>query len=87
MVHGLIGKKVAMTQIFDEDGRARPVTVLQAGPCLVVQKKSPDVDGYSAVQLGFVDPRRKFRVNMPLKGHFEKARVPPTRILKEIWIR
>ena len=83
MVKGLIGKKVAMTQVFDEDGRARPVTVLQAGPCVVVQKKSPDVDGYSAVQLGFVDPNKRPRANQPLRGHFEKAGVPPTRVLKE----
>ena len=84
MVQGLIGKKVAMTQLFDEeDGRAWPVTVLQAGPCVVVQKKSLEVDGYSAVQLGFVDPNRRARANQPLKGHFEKAGVPPTRVLKE----
>lgn len=83
MVEGLIGKKMGMTQVFDEDGNVIPVTVIQAGPCVVVQKKTTQKEGYEAVQLGLVEPRRKVRVNRPLEGHFEKAGVPPTRLLGE----
>ncbi|HXK62408.1 MAG TPA: 50S ribosomal protein L3 [Acidobacteriota bacterium] len=82
MVEGLIGKKLGMTQIFDDQGNAVPVTVIQAGPCVVVQKKNQEKDGYSAVQLGLVE-NRKFRANKPIAGHFKNANVPPTRILKE----
>lgn len=87
MVEGLIGKKIGMTEVFDEAGNAVPVTVIQAGPCVVVQKKVPDKEGYSAVQLGFVEPGRKIRSNQPLNGHFKKAGVPPTRVLKEFRFR
>ena len=83
MVQGLIGKKLGMTQIFDEQGNAVPVTVIQAGPCVVVQRKTEEKDGYEAVQLGFVEPRRKFRANKPQEGHFKKAGIPPTAVLKE----
>jgi large subunit ribosomal protein L3 len=83
MVDGLIGKKVGMTQIFDENGVVIPVTVVKAGPCVVVQKKKMDPDGYEAVQLGLVEFVRPSRVNKPRSGHFKKAGVPPCRILKE----
>lgn len=83
MVEGLIGKKIGMTEVFDEAGNAVPVTVIQAGPCVVVQKKTPDREGYGAVQLGLVEPGRKTRANQPLGGHFKRAGVPPTRVLKE----
>lgn len=82
MLQGLIGKKLGMTQIFDEAGNAVGVTVLQAGPCVVVQRKSQDQEGYEAVQLGLVE-NRKLRVNKPQEGHFERAGVPPARELKE----
>jgi len=83
MVDGLIGIKVGMTQVFDEDGAVIPVTVLKAGPCVVVQKKSRDKDGYDAVQLGLVEFIRPSRVKRPRAGHFKKAGVPPCRILRE----
>lgn len=82
MVEGLIGKKLGMTQIFDDQGNAVPVTVLQAGPCVVVQKKTPEKEGYSAVQLGLLE-RKPARVNKPLEGHFRKAAVSAARVLKE----
>ncbi len=78
----IIGRKIGMTQIFDEDGKAVPVTVVKAGPCVVVQKKTPEVDGYAAVQLGFEEiPERK--ANKPMLGHFKKYGVKPMRILRE----
>jgi large subunit ribosomal protein L3 len=83
MVDGLIGKKVGMTQVFDENGTVVPVTVIKAGPCVVIQKKSKDPDGYEAVQLGLVEFIRPSRVNKPRSGHFKKAEVPPCRILRE----
>ncbi|HVO10955.1 MAG TPA: 50S ribosomal protein L3 [Vicinamibacteria bacterium] len=82
-VQGIIGKKVGMTQVYAEDGRAYPVTVIAAGPCVVVQRKSKDKDGYSAVQLGLVEPRKAKRVSKPMKGHFDKAGLPPCRVLRE----
>jgi large subunit ribosomal protein L3 len=89
MVNGIIGRKVGMTQLFDADGTVTPVTVIKAGPCVVVQKKTAGgKDGYDAVQLGLVEERpvKLKNVNKPMRGHFEKtgAGVPPTRILKEI---
>ena len=89
MISGIIGRKVGMTQIFAEDGTVTPVTVIKAGPCVVVQTKSAaGRDGYNAVQLGLVEekPIRLKNVSKPLRGHFEKTGngVPPTRILKEI---
>ncbi len=83
MVDGLIGIKVGMTQVFDEDGAVVPVTVIKAGPCVVVQKKVKDKDGYDAVQLGLVEFVRPSRVKKPREGHFKKAGVPPCRILRE----
>ena len=82
MKKGIIGKKLGMTQIFDENGNVIPVTVIEAGPCVVVQKKTVENDGYSAVQLGFGDLREKL-ANKPIKGHFAKADVAVKRTLKE----
>ena len=82
-VQGIIGKKVGMTQVYAENGRAYPVTVIEAGPCVVVQRKSKDKDGYSAVQLGLVEARKAKSVTKPMKGHFDKAGLPPCRILRE----
>ncbi|HEX8073283.1 MAG TPA: 50S ribosomal protein L3 [Pyrinomonadaceae bacterium] len=89
MVNGIIGRKVGMTQLFAEDGTVTPVTVIKAGPCVVVQKKTATgPDGYDAVQLGLVEERpvKLKNVNKPMRGHFEKtgAGLPPTRVLKEI---
>ena len=82
MQKGIIGKKIGMTQIFDEKGNVVPVTVVEAGPCVVVQKKTVENDGYAAVQVGFGDISAK-AVNKPLKGHFDKADVAPKRTLRE----
>jgi large subunit ribosomal protein L3 len=79
---GLIGKKLGMTQVFDDNGRAVPVTIIQAGPCVVVQKKTQEKEGYLSLQLGFVE-KAKYRANRPTGGHFKKAGVPPTRLLRE----
>lgn len=89
MINGIIGRKVGMTQIFAEDGTVTPVTVIKAGPCVVVQTKSANGrDGYNAVQLGLVEDNviKLKNVSKPLRGHFEKTGggIPPTRILKEI---
>jgi large subunit ribosomal protein L3 len=83
MVDGLIGIKVGMTQVFDENGTVVPVTVIKAGPCVVVQNKMKDTDGYEAVQLGLVEFIRPSRVNKPKSGHYKKAGIPPCRILRE----
>ena len=82
MKKGIIGKKIGMTQIFDEIGNVIPVTVIQAGPCAVVQKKTAETDGYDAIQLGFVDAKEK-HLTKAEKGHFEKAGVSYKRHLKE----
>ena len=82
MKKGIIGKKIGMTQIFDEIGNVIPVTVIQAGPCVVAQKKTVETDGYNAVQLGFDDVKEK-HLNKPEKGHFEKAGVAFKKHLKE----
>ena len=88
MINGIIGRKIGMTQIFAADGTVTPVTVIKAGPCIVVQKKSSaGPDGYDAVQLGLVDerPLKLKNVTRPMRGHFEKTGggIPPTRILRE----
>jgi large subunit ribosomal protein L3 len=83
MVTGIIGKKVGMTQVFGKDGVVTPATVIKAGPCVVVQAKTVDADGYEAVQLGLVE-ERPARVNKPTAGHFKKANVPPTRVKREV---
>ena len=82
MQKAIIGKKVGMTQIFDETGKVIPVTVIEAGPCTVVQKKTVENDGYDSVQLGFEDLADK-KVTKPMKGHFEKAGVSAKKYLKE----
>ena len=84
MVRGILGKKVGMTQIFDDDGRAVPVTVVEAGPCIVVQRKSTDRDGYEAVQLGLVESTPRRNAPKPIQGHFAAAGVPPTRHMAEV---
>lgn len=82
MKKGLIGKKIGMTQIFDEKGNVIPVTVVEAGPCVITQKKTIENDGYEAVQVGFGDVKAQ-RVNKPMKGHFDKNGVAPKKVLKE----
>ena len=82
MKKAILATKVGMTQIFNEDGVLTPVTVLQAGPCVVTQVKTQDNDGYSAVQVGFADKREKL-VNKPVKGHFDKAGVSYKRFVRE----
>jgi large subunit ribosomal protein L3 len=82
MKKGIIGKKIGMTQIFDENGKIVPVTVVEAGPCVVVQKKTEQNDGYEAIQVGFGDAK-PHKVSKPMKGHFEKADVAAKRILRE----
>ena len=82
MQKGIIGNKIGMTQVFDENGKVIPVTVVEAGPCPVVQKKTVEVDGYAAVQLGYAAQKQQ-RVTKPLKGHFAKADVAPQKVLKE----
>jgi large subunit ribosomal protein L3 len=84
-VEGLIGKKIGMTQVYGDDGRAVPVTVIQAGPCVVVQRKAPAKDGYSSVQLGLVEDRKTKKVSKAMAGHFAKTGggLPPCRVLRE----
>jgi large subunit ribosomal protein L3 len=84
MVRGILGKKVGMTQIFDDEGRVVPVTVVEAGPCIVIQKKSSERDGYEAVQLGLVEGTPKKHPTQAISGHFAAAGVPPTRVLGEV---
>ena len=79
MLTGIIGRKIGMTQLFQKDGTVTPGTVIKAGPCVVVQAKSAQTDGYEAVQLGLVE-ERPARVRKPLAGHYKKANVPPTRV-------
>ena len=82
MKKGLIGKKIGMTQIFDEKGNVIPVTVVEAGPCVITQKKTIENDGYEAVQVGFGDVKAQ-KVNKAMKGHFAKNDVAPKKVLKE----
>jgi large subunit ribosomal protein L3 len=83
MVNGIIGRKVGMTQIFDADGTVHPATVLKAGPCVVVQAKTTQTDGYEAVQIGLVE-ETPAKVNKPTTGHFKRANVPATRVRREV---
>lgn len=83
-IEGIIGKKVGMTQVFAEDGALVPVTVIQAGPCLVVQKKTADKDGYDAVQIGLVEKISNRRITSAQRGHFEKGGLQPLRTLAEV---
>jgi len=84
MITGLIGKKIGMTQLIQDDGTVVPVTVIQAGPCVVVQKKTMQTDGYESVQLGFVEFVKPKRVNKAMTGHFKKAGSAPVRVLREM---
>ena len=87
MKKAIVGKKIGMTQVFTDDGRLVPVTVVEAGPCKVVQKKSVESDGYSAVQVGFdtlPENRAKKLINKPMTGHFKKAGVAPARFVREL---
>jgi large subunit ribosomal protein L3 len=86
MINGLIGKKIGMTQIFTDDGQVIPVTVIKAGPCLVVQKKNKKETDKTRVQLGYVEEKKVKNVNKPVAGHFDKAKVPVTGVLKEFWL-
>lgn len=83
MPKGILGRKIGMTQIFDEEGNAIPVTAVEAGPCVVVQRKTKEVDGYDAVQLAYGEISEN-RVNKPLRGHFARAGVKPRRYLREV---
>ncbi len=84
MVKAILGKKLGMTQVFAENGDMIPVTVLKAGPCVVVQRKTQQSDGYDAAQLGLVEVPPPKRVNKPLEGHFKKANANPVRFLREV---
>jgi large subunit ribosomal protein L3 len=83
MIEGLIGKKIGMTQTFDDKGNVVPVTVITAGPCTVVQKKRQEKNGYSAVQLALMNDKAGKKINKGSSGHFNKAGIPPTKILRE----
>jgi len=83
MVEGLIGKKIGMTQQFDEAGNAIPVTIIKVGPCAVIQRKTEEKDGYSALQLAFIEEKPRKRRNKAQEGHFGKASLQPTKILRE----
>lgn len=82
MANGIIGKKIGMTRVFDQEGRAVPVTVIEAGPCPVVQIKTSGREGYDAIQVGFGEKRKKL-FTLPVLGHFQKAKIEPRRILRE----
>jgi large subunit ribosomal protein L3 len=83
-VSGILGKKVGMTQLFDDKGDVHPVTVLQAGPCVVTQRKTVTKDGYDAAQIGLVEFVKESRLTAPMKGHFAKNNLPPMRFLREV---
>jgi large subunit ribosomal protein L3 len=83
MIEGLIGKKIGMTQTFDEKGNVAPITVIRVGPCTVIQKKTKEKDGYSALQLGLIEEKGRKKSTKPLVGHYEKSGVPPMKILRE----
>jgi len=85
-VTGILGKKVGMTQIFDDRGDVHPVTVLKAGPCVITQLKTQAKDGYDAAQIGYVDFVKASKVNKAMTGHFAKSNVPPVRVLREVAI-
>ena len=87
MITGLLGKKVGMTQLLNDDGTIVPVTVIQAGPCVVVQRKTKQKDGYDAVQLGFVEFVKPKRVTKPMTGHFKKSNVAPARFVREVGVQ
>ena len=84
MAKGIIGKKIGMTQVFSDNGAVIPVTVVQAGPCVIVQKKTVESDGYNAIQIGFEEILSEKKVNKPMAGHFKKADVKPMKYLREV---
>lgn len=83
MINGIIGKKIGMTQIFDDRGEVHPITIIQAGPCVVTQRKTAAKDGYEAAQIGLVEFVKESRLTKPMKGHFAKHDVPPVKITRE----
>jgi large subunit ribosomal protein L3 len=85
MMKGILGKKVGMTQIFDDDGVVVPVTLIEAGPCYITQKKTEDKDGYNAIQLGFGETREN-RINKPMNGHLKRAQAPAIKYLREFHV-
>ena len=87
MSPGILGKKIGMSQMFREDGQAVPVTLLKAGPCMVVQRKTPTADGYDAVQLGLVEFIKPQRINKPITGHLKKAGAEGARFMREFHLR
>jgi large subunit ribosomal protein L3 len=87
MSPGILGKKIGMTQVFREDGQVVPVTLLKAGPCMVVQRKTPTTDGYDAVQLGLLEFVKPARINKPMTGHLKKAGVEGARFVREFRLR
>src|SRR5574341_2431342 len=84
MITGILGRKVGMTQIFDDKGDVRPITVLQAGPCVVTQRKTAARDGYDAAQIGLVEFVKETRLSQPERGHLAKNSLPPMRFLREV---
>jgi len=86
MVTGILGKKIGMTQIFDDKGEVRPITVLQAGPCVVTQRKTAARDGYDAAQIGLVEFVKEKRLTQPMKGHLAKHSLPPVKFVREVAI-
>ena len=86
MVSGILGKKVGMTQLFDDKGDVRPITVLQAGPCVITQRKSAARDGYDAFQIGLVEFVKGKNITKPMKGHFDKHNLPPLKFMKEVGV-
>src|SRR5580693_7554092 len=83
-VTGILGKKIGMTQIFDDSGAVHPVTVLQVGPCVITQLKTQAKDGYDAAQIGLVEFVKASKVNKAMTGHFAKTNTPPVRLVKEV---
>jgi len=83
-VVGILGKKIGMTQLFDERGDIHPITVLKAGPCVITQLKTLAKDGYEAAQIGYVDFVKASKVNKAMTGHFAKSNVPPVKMIKEV---
>ena len=83
-VVGILGKKIGMTQIFDDRGDVHPVTVLKAGPCVITQLKTMAKDGYDAAQIGYVDFIKASKINKAMTGHFAKANVPPVKMIREV---
>src|SRR6202046_5192522 len=83
-VTGILGRKVGMTQLFDEKGDVHPVTVLKAGPCVITQLKTAAKDGYDAAQVGLVEFVKASKINKPMTGHFAKSNVPPVKLVKEV---